>query len=93
MKASIITFATSLMASAAVLGGAQAAQAHLLAGDGAVTSAKSTSSQSVLTVMQAAGIRYHAAANYRNEKRLTGTSYSAKSTGLRPDDKGGRRGV
>jgi hypothetical protein len=93
MKASILTFTTSLLASAAVLCGVQAAQAHVLAGDGAATGVTSISSKSVLTAMQAAGIRYHAAANYRNESRLSGTSYSSKSTGLRPDDKGGRRGV
>jgi len=84
MKASILT----LVATAAFAWGAQLAQAHILLGNEAVVATKSVSSKSSLAVMTAAGIRYHAAANYRNEQRLLGTS-----TGARPDDRPGPRGV
>jgi hypothetical protein len=84
MKASVLT----LVATAAFAWGAQLAQAHLLVDDGAVVATKSVSSKSTLAVMTAAGIRYHAAANYRNEQRLLGTN-----TGARPDDRPGPRGV
>jgi hypothetical protein len=69
---------------------APAAQAHLLSGDEAVTGKVSVSAQSSLSVMQAAGIRYHAQANYANEKRLLGTS---KSSHVAPDNRAGRRGI
>lgn len=89
MKASIVT----LVAAAALAAGSQAAQAHLLSGDNAVVSVKTASTKSVLAVMTSAGIRYHAAANYRNEQRLTGTSFALKSGGSRPDDRAGIRGA
>jgi ethanolamine ammonia-lyase large subunit len=69
---------------------APAAQAHLLAGDDAVTSKSSVSAKSALSVMTVAGIRYHAQANYANEKRLFGRP---ASTGVRPDDRSGVRGI
>jgi hypothetical protein len=85
MKASILT----LVAAAALACGSQVAQAHLLLGDGAVVGVKSTSSKtSSLAAMTAAGIRYHAAANYKNEQRLFGTT-----PGVRPDNRPGPRGV
>jgi len=85
MKASILT----LVATAAFAWGAQLAQAHILLGNDAVVSSKSVSSKSSFAVMTAAGIRYHAAANYKNEQRLLGTS----SQDRRPDDRPGPRGV
>jgi hypothetical protein len=88
MKACIPTLA----AAAALVFGAQA-QAHILAGNDAATASKPASSQSVLAVMKAAGIRYHAAANYKNEQRLTGSRFLFTSTGVRPDDRAGLRGV
>jgi hypothetical protein len=84
MKASLVT----LVATAALACGTQAAQAHMLLGNEFSTSSSSVSSKSVLAVMTAAGIRYHAAANYKNEQRLFGTT---KPT--RPDDRPGTRGV
>ena len=68
---------------------APAAQAHLLDSDSAVTSQAAMSAKSSLTIMTAAGIRYHAAANYKNEQRLLGQSGS----GVRPDDRAGVRGI
>ena len=67
---------------------APAAQAQLLANDSAVTS-KAASAKQTLSVMTAAGIRYHAAANYKNEQRLLGQSNSS----VRPDDRAGTRGI
>jgi hypothetical protein len=87
MKASILT-----LVAAASLAFGTAAQAHLLAGDSAGSGAKALSSQSVLAVMQAAGIRYHAAANYKSE-RLAGTRLTGQSSGVRPDDRPGPRGI
>ena len=68
---------------------APAAQAHSLAGDSAGSNAKSVSAKSSLSVMQVAGIRYHAAANLKNE-RFIGES---TSTGVRPDNRPGVRGI
>jgi len=85
MKASILT----LVATAALACGTQVAQAHILLGNDAVVSSKSVSSKSSLALMTAAGIRYHAAANYKNEQRLLGTTNSS----VRPDDRSGPRGI
>jgi hypothetical protein len=85
MKASILT----LVATAALACGTQVAQAHLLVDDGAVVSFKSVSTKSSLAAMTAAGIRYHAAANYKNEQRLLG----ATNSGVRPDDRPGPRSI
>jgi hypothetical protein len=84
MKTSVL----SLLAAALVACGG--AQAHLLLDD-SVSSA--TSSKSTLAVMTAAGIRYHAAANYKNEQRIFGASSATKSSGDRPDNRAGIRGV
>jgi hypothetical protein len=81
MKASIIT----LVATAALCS-AQLAQAHILLGSEAAVASKAASTKSSLAVMTAAGIRYHAAANYRNE-HLFG------SKPVRPDDRPGPRGI
>jgi hypothetical protein len=61
MKASILT----LVAAAALTCGSQVAQAHMLANDDAIVSVKSVSGKSSFAVMTAAGIRYHATANYK----------------------------
>jgi hypothetical protein len=74
---------------AGLAGVAPAAQAHLLAGDSAGTGKKSVSTKSTLSVMTVAGIRYHAAANYKNE-RFLGQSAPA---GVRPDNRPGVRGI
>jgi len=87
MKACIPTLVTAV----ALVAGAQA-QAHILAGNDAAAVSKSTSSQKVLATMTAAGVRYHAAANYKNEQRLTGSRLASPS-GARPDDRPGLRGV
>lgn len=89
MKASIVT----LVATAALAAGSQAAQAHLLSGDNAVVSSKAAASKTALSVMTRAGIRYHAAANYQNEQRLSSTSSALASGGVRPDDRAGIRGA
>ncbi len=83
-RTSILTFAVAGIACVA-----PAAQAHSLAGDSAGSNAKSVSAKSSLSVMELAGIRYHAAANYKNE-RFTGRS---TSTGVRPDNRPGVRGI
>jgi hypothetical protein len=82
MKASILT----LGAVVALAAGSQA-QAHLLSGNSATSQAKAASSKSTLAVMTAAGIRYHAAANYKNEQRLIGSTFVTKSMGIAPDDR------
>jgi hypothetical protein len=78
---SILTFVVAGVACVA-----PAAQAHSLASD---SGAQSVSAKSSLSVMQLAGIRYHAAANYKNE-RFIGQS---TSTGVRPDNRPGVRGI
>jgi hypothetical protein len=78
-----------LTAVAALAVAAPAAQAHLLVNDGAVTSKTSISTQSALSAMTAAGIRYHAQANYKNERFVS----SRLGSGTRPDDRAGMRGV
>ena len=90
MKAYVGTLAACAVAAL----GTPIAQGHVLSGAGGVASAKSTSSQSVLAAMIAAGTRYHAAANYRNEKTLVGSGLTAKAQkGVRPDDRAGVRGI
>jgi hypothetical protein len=84
VRHTILTLAVAGLACAA-----PAAQAHLLVNDSAVTSKSSASAKSSLSVMTAAGIRYHAAANYKNEQRLLGQS----SSSVRPDDRAGVRGI
>ena len=83
VRHSILTLAVAGLACAA-----PAAQAHLLDNDAAVTSKSSVSAKSSLSVMTAAGIRYHAAANYKNERLL-----GQLSSSVRPDDRGGARGI
>lgn len=68
---------------------APAAQAHVLAGDSASTAKRAVSTKSALSVMKAAGIRYHAAANFKSE-RFVGQS---ASVGVRPDNRPGVRGI
>jgi len=84
IRTSTLTFVVAAIAFVA-----PAAQAHSLAGDSAGSNAKSSSAKSSLSVMKAAGIRYHAAANYKNE-RFVGQS---TSTGVRPDNRSGVRGI
>jgi hypothetical protein len=87
-------YIVTLAACAAALG-SQGAQAHLLYGSDSSSVVNSTSSQSVLATMVAAGTRYHAAANYRDEKTLYGSMHSRKAqqSGARPDDRAGVRGI
>ena len=88
------TYVVTLGACAAAALGTPIAQAHLMAGGGVSTSAKSTSSQSALKAMIAAGTKYHAAANYRNEKTLVGSAHKVTAQqGVRPDDRAGLRGI
>jgi ethanolamine ammonia-lyase large subunit len=68
---------------------APAAQAQMLAGDSAGTTTKSVSTKTSLSVMTVAGIRYHAAANYKNERFLG----QLAPTGVRPDNRPGVRGI
>jgi hypothetical protein len=57
-------------------------------------SLKSTSSQSALAAMVAAGTKYHAAANYGNEKALAGSPRKVTAqTAVRPDDRSGPRAI
>ena len=57
-------------------------------------SLKSTSSQSGLAAMMAAGTKYHAAANYGNEKALAGSPRKVTAqTAVRPDDRSGLRAI
>ena len=84
IRTSTLTFVVAGLAWAA-----PAAQAHTLAGDSAGAGQKTVSAKSSLAVMQVAGIRYHAAANYKNE-RFIGQSTSA---GVRPDNRPGVRGI
>ena len=84
IRTSVLTFVVAGVACVA-----PAAQAHLLTGDEATTGKASVSAKSSLSVMKAAGIRYHATANYKNE-RFIGQS---TSTGVRPDNRPGVRGI
>jgi hypothetical protein len=77
------TYIVTLAACAAAVLGTPAAQATVLAGDGAYIAAKSTSSQT-LAAMRAAGTSYHATAKLRKQ---------AQQTGVRPDDRSGPRGI
>jgi hypothetical protein len=88
-RAHIVTLAVAATAAF----GAQAAQAHQLWYAGKQAAGKSVRTQSALSVMTQAGIHYHADANLRNEKNLTGGSMSATSsqTHVRPDDRSGPR--
>jgi hypothetical protein len=88
-RAYIVTIAAA--ATAAI--GTQAAQAHQLWYAGKQAEGKSARIQSELSVMTQAGIRYHAAANLRNEKNIAGSVTSAMSaqTHVRPDDRSGPR--
>jgi hypothetical protein len=90
MKAYIVTL--GVCAAAAL--GTPIAQAHVVSSEGAVAAGKSISTQSALAAMLAAGTKYHATANYRNEKTQVGSD--RKSTAqkiVRPDDRAGRRGI
>lgn len=83
-----------LAACAAAALGTSAAQAHVLSDDSSNATAKSTSSQSTLSAMLTAGINYHAAANYRNERTSVGIARTHKAqTSVRPDDRSGPRGI
>jgi len=87
MKAYVVTLA----ACAAAALGTPIAQAHVLSGEGGVASAKA---QSALAAMIAGGTRYHAVANYRNEKTLVGNARKVTAQqGVRPDDRAGVRGI
>ena len=68
---------------------APAAQAHLLVDDSANISNRAVSTQSVLSVMTIAGIRFHAAANYKNERFLG----QSGPTHVSPDNRPGPRGI
>jgi hypothetical protein len=74
---------------AGLAGAAPAAQAQMLAGDGANTTNKAVSTKSALSVMTVAGIRYHATANYKNERFLG----QSAPTPVRPDNRPGVRGI
>jgi hypothetical protein len=77
---------------AGLAGAAPAAQAQMLAGDGATTGKKAVSTKSTkstLSAIQVAGIRYHATANLKNERFLG----ESTSTGVRPDNRPGVRGI
>ena len=90
MKAYVVTLAACTVAAL----GTPIAQAHVLTGEGAVASAKSASSQSALAAMLAAGTKYHAATNYRNEKTLVGSARRVTAQkAVRPDDRAGVRGI
>jgi hypothetical protein len=84
IRTSTLTFVVAGLAWAA-----PAAQAQTLAGDTAGAGQKTVSAKSSLSAMQVAGIRYHAAANLKNE-RFIGES---TSTGVRPDNRPGVRGI
>ena len=86
------SYIVTLAACASAALGTPVALAAVQAGDGAYSSARSTSSQSTLATMLAAGTSYHAAANYRNEKKLVRAT-KAPQTGVRPDDRSGPRGI
>ena len=59
-----------------------------------VAGLKSTSSQSTLAAMIAAGTKYHAAANYPNEETLVGSSPKVTAQkAVRPDDRSGPRAI
>jgi hypothetical protein len=83
----------TLAAVAALAGGTQAAQAHMLAGDSSGVALGSGSSKATLAVMTAAGINFHARANYKNEGKLGSTSLRITTSPARPDDRSGPRGV
>jgi hypothetical protein len=88
------TYVVTLAACTAAALGTPIAQAHIVAGGGVAASAKSTSSQSALAAMVAAGTKYHAAANYRNEKTLVGSARKVTAQkAVRPDDRAGVRGI
>jgi hypothetical protein len=78
-----------LAAAATLALGAQAAQAHLLFKAEGATSATVASGRYAVSVLEAAGIRYHAAANYRNELRLVPSVPTGPWAfgGARPDDR------
>ena len=84
-------FVTLAACGAAAFGTPIAAQAHVLSSNGGVSVTKT---QSALAAMMAAGTRYHAAANYRNEKTLVGSARKVTAQqGVRPDDRAGVRGI
>jgi hypothetical protein len=88
------TYVVTLAACAAAALGTPIAQAHVVGGEGVSASVKSTSSQSALAAMIAAGTKYHAAANYRNEKTLVGSARKVTAQkSVRPDDRAGVRGI
>jgi len=88
------SYIVTLAACASAALGTPVALAAVQAGDGAYSSARSTSSQSTLATMLAAGTSYHAAANYRNERTSVGTVRTHKAqTSVRPDDRSGPRGI
>jgi hypothetical protein len=68
---------------------APAAQAHTLDGDSANTSNRAVSTKSVLSLMTVAGIRFHAATNYKNERFLGQSAL----THVSPDNRPGPRGI
>ena len=85
------TYVVTLAACAAAALGTPIAQAHMVSSGGAVAS---TSSQSALAAMIAAGTKYHAAANYANEKTLVGSARKVTAQKVvRPDDRAGVRGI
>ena len=86
------SYIVTLAACASAALGTPVALASVQAGDGAYAAARSTSSQSTLATMLAAGTRYHAAANYRNEKALVRAA-KASQAAVRPDDRSGPRGI
>jgi len=86
IRHSILTVAAALAVAA------PAAQAHLLGNDGAVTSSKSISTKSALSVITKAGIRYHAQASY-NERFVFGHLGPSIQPSPRPDDRAGLRGA
>jgi hypothetical protein len=87
MKPYIVTLAACMVAAL----GTPLAQGMVLGGEGAAASAKSSSA---LAAMITAGTKYHAAANYRNEKTLAGSARKVTAQKVaRPDDRAGVRGI
>ena len=68
---------------------APAAQAQMLVGDSANATFRAVSTKSALSVMTVAGIRYHATANYKNERFLG----QFAPTHVSPDNRPGARGI
>src|SRR5689334_5582734 len=74
------------------LAGPTAAQARMLAADRTPPSRTPASIQTSAAALKAAGIRFQAAKNVR-EERLLGTRSSSQTGAMRPDDRSGIHGA